>query len=162
LNLDESDVVTDAPPQFVSAGSPLLIVCLNSSEAVDRAQLQPSLLPDALGSVNSVGTFLFARKDLRAAGNFDVYSRMFAPQTGIAEDPATGGATGPLAGYMLKYGMLPASSTHFTSEQGVKMRRPSLLHVRVEPNGESPSIKVGGAVVPIAEGRFYVPFSAPM
>lgn len=117
LNLKAADLVEDAPPQFVSAGSPLLFVALRTPEAVDRAVLQMSYLPDALGSVSSVGTFIFARKQPASSSCFNVYARMFAPQTGIAEDPATGGATGPLAGYMMKHGMLPArDGLEFTSE----------------------------------------------
>lgn len=40
--------------------------------------------------VNSVGTFVFARKQPESTTNFDVYARTFASQTGIVEDPATG------------------------------------------------------------------------
>jgi trans-2,3-dihydro-3-hydroxyanthranilate isomerase len=152
LNLSIADVALDCPPQFASAGSPLLFVCLASPEAVDRAELQNAHLTDALGSVDSVGTFIFSWKG--GDSGLDVYSRMFAPQTGIAEDPATGGATGPLAALMLKHGMLPRHNVHFTSEQGVKMGRPSLLHVKMEIDGPDVSIKVGGSVVAIAEGVF--------
>jgi trans-2,3-dihydro-3-hydroxyanthranilate isomerase len=142
LNVDIDDIAADCPPQFASAGSPFLFVCLNSPEAVDRAQIQHSHLAQASGNVNSVGTF--------------IYSRMFAPHTGIPEDPATGGATGPLAGYMLRHGKLPKQTLQFTSEQGVKMGRRSLLHVKIDINGNDASIKVGGSVVPVAEGVFFL------
>ncbi len=78
---------------------------------------------------------------------------MCAPQSGIPEDPATGGATGPLAGYMRRYGMLPATDVAFTSEQGTQMGRRSLLHVRMSGSGDDVSIRVGGSVVTVAEGR---------
>jgi trans-2,3-dihydro-3-hydroxyanthranilate isomerase len=106
LSLSTNDFAC-IPAQFVSAGSPLLLICLGSIDAVDRAELQQAHLGDAIGSANSVGTFVFARKEPGSTSCFDVYSRMFAPQTGIPEDPATGGAAGPLAGYMHRYGMLP-------------------------------------------------------
>jgi trans-2,3-dihydro-3-hydroxyanthranilate isomerase len=155
LKVAESDVAPNASPQFVSAGSPLLFVALTTPDAVDRAELQQAYLSGALGSVNSTGTFVFARKEPASSTCFDVYARMFAPQTGIAEDPATGGATGPLAAYMLKHGLLPAHrELEFTSEQGTKMGRPSYLHVRVAARGEQLIIKVGGSVVPVAEGTF--------
>ncbi len=151
LALDPDDMQAGITPCFVSAGSPLLCICLRSPEAVDSAQLQQALLPQALGSANSVATFVFARKDFESKTNFDVYSRMFAPQTGIAEDPATGGATGPLAAYMMRYGLLPKDKPiAFVSEQGVKMGRRSLLHVRTDPKDSS--IKVGGETVAIASG----------
>ncbi|MBV8638561.1 MAG: PhzF family phenazine biosynthesis protein [Candidatus Eremiobacteraeota bacterium] len=151
LGVDRRDVRDGVPPTFISAGSPLLCICLTSTEAVDRAQLQHAYLPRALGSVNSVATFVFARKEPRSDENFDVYSRMFAPQTGITEDPATGGATGPLAAYMMRYGLLPRDvPARFVSEQGVKMGRRSVLHVRTSPNDAS--IKVGGSTVSVASG----------
>ena len=145
------------PPQFVSAGSPLLFVQLASPEAVDRAAIQHAHLADALGSVNSVGTFVFARKEPDSKTSFDVYSRMFAPQTGIPEDPATGGATGPLAAYMRRYGVLPNdTASRFTSEQGAKMGRRSFLHVKISGDSTQPRIQVGGAAVFTARGRFTV------
>jgi trans-2,3-dihydro-3-hydroxyanthranilate isomerase len=155
LRLELRDVRADIPPTFASAGSPLLFVCLDSAEAVDRAQLQERYLPEALGSVDSVGTFVFARKEPNSSVNFDVYSRMFAPQTGIPEDPATGGASGPLAAYMMRCGLLPANEpAAFTSEQGTKIGRQSFLYVRTDPAGGT--IKVGGSTVEIARGTLEV------
>jgi trans-2,3-dihydro-3-hydroxyanthranilate isomerase len=155
LNLSPDDLVTSAPPQFVSAGSPLLCICLATPDAVDRAELQEAYLPEALGSVNSVATFVFARKNPHSSTNFDVYSRMFAPQTGIREDPATGGATGPLAAFMLANGLLPRKDgVEFTSHQGYKMGRPSQLHVRVGANGAT--IQVGGSAVLLAEATMFL------
>lgn len=155
LGLDETDIV--ALPQFVSGGSPLLFVALRNPEAVDRAALGSEHLPNALGSANSVGTFIFARKEPESPSCFDVYARMFAPQTGIAEDPATGGATGPLAGYMMRHGMMaPRDGLELTSEQGRKMGRPSYLHVRLGVNAAGTTIEVGGSAVRIGAGELYV------
>jgi trans-2,3-dihydro-3-hydroxyanthranilate isomerase len=156
LNLSVDDIESDCPAQYASAGSPLLFICLTTPEAVDRARLQHAHLEEALGSVNSVGTFLFARKEPHSDSCFDVYSRMFAPQTGLPEDPATGGATGPLAGYMLRHGILPRRSVQFTSEQGVKMGRRSSLLVKLDIDRADVSIKVGGSVVAVAEGTFFL------
>ncbi len=151
LGVSPHDVAA-APPQYVSAGSPFLFVALNSAEAVDRAALQTAHLQEAIGAVNAVGTFVFARKDPRSLSNFDVHSRMFAPQSGISEDPATGSATGPLAAYMRANGLLPGGPVEFFSEQGVKMGRRSVLQVRVGESNGGVRIRVGGTVVPVAEG----------
>lgn len=143
------DAFADAPPQFVSAGSPMLFIQLRSTAAVDRAVLNHSVLPHALGSLNSGGTFVFAMKD----DSVDVYSRMFGPQIGISEDPATGGATGPLAAYMIRYGLV-GPDAQFTSEQGVKMGRRSLLHVRMSNESGVQRIQVGGHAVIVGQGTF--------
>lgn len=155
LGLPAESIHASCTPQFVSAGSPFLFVCLESPEDVDRATVSAELLPQALGSADSVGTFVFACKALRPNGSHDVYARMFAPQTGIPEDPATGGATGPLAAYMLRCGLLPsADDIRFTSEQGTRMGRRSILHVRISVKAGETSIQVGGSAVVTAEGVF--------
>jgi hypothetical protein len=42
------------------------------------------------------------------------YSRMFAPEYGIPEDPATGSSTGPLAVFMMRRGLVSnAAGTRF-------------------------------------------------
>ena len=64
---------------------------------------------------------------------------------GIAEDPATGSATGPLAAYMMRHGLTRAN--RFISEQGVKMGRRSYCTCN-PPNG---AIDVGGYVTPLVE-----------
>lgn len=78
------------------------------------------------------------------------YSRMFAQEYGIIEDPATGSSTGPLAEYMMRHGLVSrAAGTHFVSEQGTKMRRRSLLHVLIHGEGGADGIDVGGHVTPL-------------
>src|SRR5580700_6241550 len=80
----------------------------------------------------------------------EAYSRMFAPEYGIAEDPATGSSTGPLAAYMIRHKLVSGQpGTRFISKQGTKMGRRSLLHVEVR--GEDDGIYIGGHVTPVAE-----------
>ena len=151
LGLTVLDINASVAPGFVSAGNPFLYICLTSVEAVDRAEVQQSRLAESTGSQNSTGTFFFARKEPQSATNFDTYSRMCAPLAGIAEDPATGSAAGPLAAYMMRHGMLPSDvRVEFVNEQGTKMGRQSLLRVRVDPADSS--IRVGGTVVRTARG----------
>jgi trans-2,3-dihydro-3-hydroxyanthranilate isomerase len=46
---------------------------------------------------------------------------MFAPEHGIAEDPATGSSTGPLAAYMIRHKLVSGQAgMRFVSEQGTK------------------------------------------
>ena len=77
---------------------------------------------------------------------------MFAPQTGIVEDPATGGATGPLAAFMMRNRLLPHDvPVAFISEQGVKMGRRSMLHIQLHGERGADGIEVGGYVTPVAK-----------
>ena len=55
--------------------------------------------------------------------------RVFAPGEGIAEDPATGAAAGPLAVHLARHGRI-AFGDEIVIEQGVEIGRPSTLHAR--------------------------------
>ncbi len=89
----ESGELMDIAPQIVSAGNPFLFVAVKNKETVDKAFLDMAGVKNIKGpEVNASGVFVFAPTPEGA------YSRMFAPEHGITEDPATGSATGPLRG----------------------------------------------------------------
>ena len=145
----ETDDLLDVDPQLLNAGNPTLLVGLKNEAAVDQAWLDSQgmrILTDGEGEQFCV--FVFSQT------SEGVYSRMFAPEYGVPEDPATGSSTGPLAAFMIKHGLLTGrSNTRFISEQGTKMGRRSLLHVRFAGNKQGEGIYVGGHVTAIAEGR---------
>jgi trans-2,3-dihydro-3-hydroxyanthranilate isomerase len=144
LGLAESDLHELLSPQIAGAGTPLLFIALRDSGAVDRAWYAAGSLDETYVS----GVFVFS---LTQSGT---YARMFAPMSGIAEDAATGGATGPLFAYLRKYGAIDMQRKSFVSEQGVKLGRRSVLHVRIEGDAASPHIDVGGQTIFMGEGRF--------
>jgi trans-2,3-dihydro-3-hydroxyanthranilate isomerase len=81
-------------------------------------------------------------------------TRMFAPGHGVAEDPATGSAAGPLAVHLARHGW-----TSFGDEieisQGAEIGRPSRLHARAEGSAEAlERVEVGGSAVVVARGEF--------
>lgn len=148
LGLPSADLLPPAP-QILNAGNPTLLIPLRDAATVDRAsfsaaewqRLQPSL-PGPMCVLAFAPT---------AAG---AYSRMFAPDYGIAEDPATGSSTGPLAAYMMRHGLAPAAAgSRFLSEQGVRMGRRSVLHIAIDGPSGAAGIRVGGEVTPVFEGR---------
>ena len=158
LGLAEADLVPNAPIQSGSTGSRFLFVPLRDRATVDRALLDVPKIIKALGDQPLVGIFIFASDPDPAAGR--VHSRMFAPHTsGIPEDPATGSASGPLGAYLVRHRLVNASGkVEIVSDQGVKMGRPSRLHIRgVARDGHLAEIEVGGSVVPLIEGRLQVP-----
>ena len=87
-----------------------------------------------------------------------VYSRMFAPGLGVAEDPATGSASGPLGCYLVRHKVVPPEKAGaMLSLQGVKMGRPSHVHISIGvEKGEIASVRVGGEAVLAGEGTLYV------
>jgi trans-2,3-dihydro-3-hydroxyanthranilate isomerase len=129
------------------AGNPILFVAVRDEAAVDRAEADAAALKRLYASQpEPVCTFVFAPVPSGA------YSRMFAPNLGVNEDAATGSATGPLAAYMIEYGLAPfaADGARFTSVQGVKMGRRSELFIRLLGERGRDGIEVGGYVTPIA------------
>jgi trans-2,3-dihydro-3-hydroxyanthranilate isomerase len=84
-------------------------------------------------------------------------TRMFAPASGVPEDPATGSAAGPLAVHLLRYGRI-ASGDEIEIEQGAELRRPSRLYARaVGTPDEIERVEVGGSAVVVARGEFRLP-----
>lgn len=149
---------TGHPVQVVSCGVPFLLVSLTTRSAVDSAVVNAGVL-DALfthANTRTHGLMVFSAQpgDLRAT----VYSRMFAPDLGITEDPATGIASGPLGCYLVRHKIVrPEKAGAMISLQGVKMGRPSHVHMSIGvTNGEISSVRVGGQSVLAGEGTLYV------
>jgi trans-2,3-dihydro-3-hydroxyanthranilate isomerase len=83
---------------------------------------------------------------------------MFAPGLGVYEDPATGSASGPLGCYLVKHGVVrPEEPAGILSLQGVKMGRPSRVHISIGlDDGEITRVQVGGEAVLVGEGSLEV------
>jgi trans-2,3-dihydro-3-hydroxyanthranilate isomerase len=83
-------------------------------------------------------------------------TRMFAPASGVAEDPATGSAAGPLALHLARHGRI-AFGEEIEISQGVEVGRPSKLYARVDGSAdEVERVEVGGSAVTVARGELSV------
>lgn len=81
-------------------------------------------------------------------------TRMFGPALGVAEDPATGSAAGPLAMHLARHGRVPLG-TSVEIRQGAEIGRPSVLYARVEGSAERiERVFVGGSAVIVARGEY--------
>lgn len=148
LGIAETELLP-IPPRILSAGNPTLFVAVKGESVVDRARIDAAGVQSLTDEVSAdFCVFVFAPTRRGA------YSRMFAPHLGIAEDPATGSSTGPLAAYMMRHGLIAhAGGTRFVSEQGVKMLRPSELQVAIFGDYGARGIDVGGHVVAVGTGQ---------
>jgi trans-2,3-dihydro-3-hydroxyanthranilate isomerase len=150
---------TGHPVQVVSCGVPFVFVPLTTRSAVDNAVVNPGVLESLIAATGSGahGAFVFsAQPGDRTA---TVYSRMFAPEIGVAEDPATGIASGALGCYLVRHKIVPRKKAEgMISLQGVKMGRPSRIHISIgsSTSGEVTSVRVGGEAVLAGEGTLYV------
>ena len=77
---------------------------------------------------------------------------MFSPSLGVAEDPATGSAAGPLAVHLGRHGVVPFG-TAIEIRQGAEIGRPSVLHARAHGPDKA---EVGGSAVVVARGHYRV------
>jgi len=146
LGIATADLL-NAPVQVASAGNPFVYVALRDVPTVDRASLDARAARAVFGEHAASGVYVFA---VRPGG---VYSRMFAPEHGIIEDPATGSATGPLATFVLAHGLVEDADTlELTAEQGTRMGRRSLLRIRTSGSGVARRIEVGGSAVGLIDG----------
>jgi trans-2,3-dihydro-3-hydroxyanthranilate isomerase len=152
VGLDVADLLDGCPVQLVSSGVPFAFIPLRSREAVDRAEPQIEASRRLEREHGLDHTFVFSTEP--GTPDATVYSRMFAPVLGIMEDPATGGATGPLGGYLLRYGLVsPEQARAMVSLQGHAMGRPSWLHMEVHGTPERiERVRVGGESVLVATG----------
>ena len=160
LGLEAEDRAPDLPLQAGSTGVPFLYVPLRDGEAVDRARMDERAYQMALGEPeHTPGAFIFAPEN--DGGEHRVYSRMLGTSSlGVGEDPATGSASGPLGAYLVKEGVFAPDQegrTRVISEQGTKMGRQSFVSITVSDTDSAGNggglIEVGGATVPVLEGR---------
>jgi trans-2,3-dihydro-3-hydroxyanthranilate isomerase len=84
------------------------------------------------------------------------HSRLFAPNFGITEDPATGSAALGLGVYLVAAGLIPGEGqTSYLVEQGAEIQRPSYLECNVlAEDGAARRVQVRGQALPVARGEF--------
>jgi trans-2,3-dihydro-3-hydroxyanthranilate isomerase len=149
---------TSRPVQVVSCGVPFLFVPLTTRRAVDNATIDRVALETMFQrtQTNAHGVFIFSSEP--GGDHATVYSRMFAPSLGVHEDPATGSASGPLGCYLVQHKIVaPEKAGSLVSLQGVKMGRPSYVHISIGmQNGDISSVRVGGEAALAGEGTLYI------
>jgi trans-2,3-dihydro-3-hydroxyanthranilate isomerase len=158
IGLPEAAISTGLPVQPVSCGVPFVIVPIVTRAAVDSAAPDPRAL-SALAKQSGMDHFslyLFTTDRTDANDAATVYSRMFAPDLGVYEDPATGGASGPLGSYLVRHAIVPPERAGaIVNLQGRRLGRPSWIHIAIDSQGGAITrVRVGGTSVFVAEGLF--------
>jgi trans-2,3-dihydro-3-hydroxyanthranilate isomerase len=157
LGLEAGDLVATLPVQEVSCGLPYLFVPLRDRQTVDRALTDAAAFRRFMTPAGlDMAIFLFS---VEAASSAETaYSRMFAPESGIIEDPATGSASGPLGCYLVHHGVVDRQvAERMISLQGVAMGRSSRIHISIEGDaGNIRRVRVGGEAVLVGRGELLV------
>ena len=156
LGLAADDLMASAPyaPAATSCGLPFLIVPLTSRDAVARAKVNEPIFARTLRGTSCAMIMVFATVD--DVPGVDVHCRVFCPDDGVPEDPATGSANAALGGYLAA--RTPRTGTlRWVSQQGIEMGRPSRLEIEVDKTADAiTAVRVGGSAVLMSEGRLRV------
>lgn len=153
LGLTPADIGFGAhKPSLFSAGVPFVMIPLADTGALVRARPQAGALSAALGATE---LYVYARAERTEAHAF--HARMFAPELGIIEDPATGGAAAAFAGVLARFEDLPDGWHTLPILQGVEMGRPSLIGLEVHIEADKlVGARIAGKAVKVMEGTLYV------
>jgi len=160
--LEEGDLVDGLPLAVVSCGVRFLFVPVRTRTALDTVVIDRRALQEVCtaAGVAELPVFFFTTDRSASAVSGDatdatIYSRMLAPGFGISEDPATGGASGPLGSYLLYHGVVDAGTAReMVSLQGVAMGRPSRIHISIDSDDEMITrVRVGGQSVLVGRGE---------
>ncbi|MFD2079683.1 PhzF family phenazine biosynthesis protein [Actinopolymorpha cephalotaxi] len=138
------------PAQNAAAGHEHVLLPV-TDDAVGRASLD--LAAARAQGVKKV--YLFSWDDERR----QAHARLFAPELGVAEDPATGSAALALGVWLVGNGLVPGEGeTTYTVVQGAELGRPSRLDCVVRAQaGQAYETRVTGQVAPVAAGEIRLP-----
>jgi trans-2,3-dihydro-3-hydroxyanthranilate isomerase len=137
-------VRSQLPVDAYDLGPHHVFLALGSKAEV--AALEPDF--GALARLTHIGVNCFA------GSGTSWKTRMFAPASGVAEDPATGSACGPLGIHLARHGRIEFGQEVEVS-QGAEVGRPSALYVRVDGSPDKiERVEVGGSAVVVARGEF--------
>jgi PhzF family phenazine biosynthesis protein len=151
LNLSADALATFGEVQVVSTGHSKVMVPLRSRAALEALRPDLAILSTLSIELRCNGYYPFTL-DAPSVGTFSS-GRMFAPAIGIAEDPVTGNAAGPLGAYLLRTGLVVPgvdARVTFVVGQGEAMGRPGSILVEVARSSPRAVIDVriaGQAVV---------------
>jgi trans-2,3-dihydro-3-hydroxyanthranilate isomerase len=154
LAIDIAGIDSRYPLQVVSCGVSFLFVPIKDLATVRQINLRLDLWEKHLKGFEAPHLFVFTPETETKEAT--VHARMFAPALGIAEDPATGAASGPLGCYLVKHGLVPTigGQAAILSEQGFEIGRPSFIHIEIQQqhDGQISGVNIKGECVHIGEG----------
>jgi trans-2,3-dihydro-3-hydroxyanthranilate isomerase len=157
LGHDVDDLDESLPIQLISTGLPFLAVPMRSLSDLRECKVNGSALADCYTKLGGTGCLVFTRETIEI-GAARAHARVFAPADNIAEDPATGSASGALGSYLIYHDAVNVEAvdgvSRFVIEQGDFMNRPSRIHIEITGGpGNIQRTRVGGKSVVVLEGE---------
>lgn len=150
-SLSSDDIETgNHRPCIASCGAAFILAELRSRAALARSQPRADIFHREISKHPATSLLLYTQVD---EDSVDIRARMFAPQHGIPEDPATGSANVALIGLLAQLHPAPDLQLSKSIAQGVEMGRPSLLQAQAEKRGGVVTATyIGGRCVPVMAG----------
>ena len=138
-------------PTVLRGSSVFAYVPVANLEAMAKLRIAPSHWARAFTDRGVDGVYCYTRQCVRTQCSF--HARMFAPDIGVPEDPATGSAAVGFAHVIQVFDQVPDGAIKRTIEQGLEMGRPSTIQlVSTVVRGKLEAVRIGGAAVRVADG----------
>ena len=153
FGLSPKDALPGVPIQTVSTGTPQLMIAVRDLEVLRRIRLDVAAYSDYRARADFFSPHLFCLEGITPAGQ--TFARHFGVPPDTPEDPFTGSATGGMAAYLWRYGLLMVPV--FVAEQGHWMQRPGQASVEViGPPENIEIVKVGGNAVTVMHAKLVI------
>ena len=154
LNIHKENIDDRFPIQEVSTGLPVIVVPLKSLDAVKKVKVNREKYFELIEHTEAKAIMVFSPETYNSKNDLNV--RDFADFYGIPEDAATGSSNGCLASYLVKYRYFEKGEINVRVEQGYEIGRPSLLFLKAGDDTGKINVHVGGKVVKIAQGEWFL------
>ncbi len=147
LGIKEEHLREDCPVAIASTGHSKVMIGIKDIKLLHRLSPDLSKLSNLSSEIGCNGYYVFT---LHPDEKTLVHGRMFAPAIGIAEDPVTGNANGPLGAYLVYFNIVKTDGMEFSFEavQGEAIGRAGKMQVLVKINNNEPvEVKIIGDAV---------------
>ena len=149
----EAITETGLPAQVVSTGLPQLMVPVRDLEVLRRVRMAVADYEGYRAQSDFFSPHIFCLEGITPEGN--TFARHFGVPPDTPEDPFTGSATGGMAAYIWRYGLIDKPT--FIAEQGHWMNRPGQASAEViGPQDDIQTVKVGGQAVTVMRGEITI------
>lgn len=147
VGLSVNDI--DNQALWMDSGSSQLLLKVKDKKCLFNAKIDKPLLTTICQKDNDQELIC-----LWAMQNDDIFIRFFFVQDGaVLQDSGTGSVCANLGAYFILHNQYPTAKCIF---QGDDMGRPNRLHLKVD---DDKTIFVGGRVIEVGSGQFYVPIA---
>lgn len=142
-------------PMVLDAGNVNAFVPVANRQCLDRAKPMQSYWDTVIAQAGIHGVYVYCRQPVHTTSSFQ--ARMFAPHSGIVEDPATGSAVAAFSGAVLRFDNLPDGTHKRVIEQGFQMGRESFITMSMNVKGGAlHSVRISGDAVHVSSGQIEI------